>query len=402
MISPVSASSRDPLFTPRFLALWFFAFGVFFVAFQLLPVFPLRIEALGGSKTLSGAYLTVYTLASALAAPLMGTIADRIGRKRMLILASSLFIAFSLLYAMVTSIPLLLLIGVVHGSLWSGILASSSAVMTDIIPISRRTQGLAFWGLASTAAIAIAPAVGIEVYHRFGWTGLCFEMAATSAVMALWATRLPSHVPQHDANPPSLAKAWDWSVISTALSFSTIAIGYGGVTSYTAMLALERSIHPPSLFFSVFAVSIAVIRLTTSHLGDRYGTRAVLFPAFAAIPIAFVILATAYTRWQLVIAAIVFGIGIGSAFPAFMSFLVSSTDERNRARTFGSFVLAFDTGIGLGSLAMGAIAERRGLGFAFLVAAGISCLAIPVFAATSKRLAANGTAVAGDPDHAGT
>ena len=395
-------ASPEPLFTRRFLALWFFAFGVFFVAFQLLPVFPLRIAALGGSKTIAGAYLTVYTLASALSAPLMGTIADRIGRKRMLILASSLFIGFSLLYAVITPVAVLLVIGIVHGSLWSGILASSSAVMTDLIPTSRRTQGLAFWGLASTAAIAIAPAVGIEVYHRLGWKGLCLEMAATSAVMALWATRLPAHVPQHNANRPSLAKAWDWSVISTALSFSTIAIGYGGVTSYTAMLALERNIHPPSLFFTVFAVSIAAIRLTTSHFGDRYGTRAVLFPAFAAIPIAFVILATAYTRWHLVTAAIVFGIGMGSAFPAFMSFLVSSTDEKNRARTFGSFVLAFDTGIGLGSLATGAIAEQRGLGFAFLVAAGISCFAIPVFAMTSKRLGTNGTAVAADSGHAGT
>jgi MFS family permease len=392
--------ARDPLFTRRFLALWLFAFGVFFVAFQLLPVFPLRIEALGGSKTLSGAYLTVYTLASALSAPLMGTIADRVGRKRMLIAASSLFIAFSLLYAVVTPIPALLVIGVVHGSLWSAILASSSAIMTEIIPVSRRTQGLAFWGLASTAAIAIAPAVGIEVYRRIGWTGLCLEMAVVSAVMALWATRLPAHVPQHGANPPSLAKAWDWSVISTALSFSTIAIGYGGVTSYVAMLSIERHIHPPSLFFTVSAISIAVIRMTASHLGDRYGTRAILFPAFAAIPVAFVLLAYAQTRAQLVVAAIVFGVAMGSAFPAFMSFLVGSTDEKNRARTFGSFVLAFDTGIGLGSLIMGAIAERRGLGFAFLVAAAISCLAIPVFAMTSRRLA-RGTAVAADPEHAG-
>lgn len=376
----------DPLFTRRFLALWVFAFGVFFVAFQLLPVFPLRIAALGGSKTLAGAYTTVYTLASALSAPVMGTIADRIGRKRMLILATSLFIIFSLLYAAVKIVPLLLVIGVVHGSLWSAIMASASAVMTDVIPPSRRTQGLAYWGLASTAAVAIAPFVGIEVYHRFGWMVLCLEMATISAAMALWATRVPAHVPQPHANAPSLSQAWDWSVTTTALSFTTIAIGYGGVTSYVAMLALERRITPPSLFFSVFAVSIIIIRTSTSHFGDRYGVRTMLFPAFAIIPIALIVLATSFTRVQLIAAAILYGIGMGVAFPAFMSFLVSSTDERNRARTFGSFVLAFDTGIGLGSLMLGAMAERRGFSFAFYVAAAISCLAIPIFSATSKRL----------------
>jgi MFS family permease len=392
---------RDPLFTPRFLALWIFAFGVFFVAFQLLPVFPLRIEALGGSKTLSGAYLAVYTLSSAFSAPIMGTIADRLGRKRMLLFASALFILFSLLYAIVRPIPLLLVIGVVHGTLWSGMLASSSALMTDLIPPSRRTQGLAYWGLASTAAIAAAPAVGIEVYHRFGWVALCLELAVVSTLMTLWATRLPAHVPRADHAGPSLRNAWDWRVISTALSFTVVALGYGGVTSYVAMLSIERKIHPPSLFFTVFAVSIAVVRITLSHLGDRYGTRAVLFPSFAGIPISFVILATSYTRTQLVVAAIVFGFALGNAFPAFMSFLVSNTDERNRARTFGSFVWAFDTGIGLGSLSMGAIAEHHGLGTAFLVAAGISCLAIPIFAATSRRLT-RGTPVAAESGHAGT
>jgi MFS family permease len=392
---------RDPLFTPRFAAMWTFAFGVFFVAFQLLPVFPLRIESLGGSKTLSGSYLAVYTLASAFSAPIMGTIADRVGRKRMLIVASTLFIAFSLLYSVVTLIPLLLVIGVIHGSLWSGILSSSSAIMTDLIPLSRRTQGLAYWGLASTAAVAVAPVVGIEVYHRFGWTPLCLEMAALSIVIALGATRLPSHAPRTDGQPLSLFRAWDWRVITTALSFSVVALGYGGVTSYVAMLSIERKIDPPSLFFTVFAVSIAIIRMTTSHLGDRYGVRTMLYPALAAIPISFVILATAFTRWQLVVAAIVFGAGMGGAFPAFMSFLVSNTDERNRARTFGSFVWAFDTGIGLGSLTIGALAERRGLGFAFLVAAAVSCLSIPIFSVTARRLV-RGTPVAADPGHAGT
>ena len=70
--------SRDPLFTPRFAMLWVYAFVTFFSAFQLLPAIPFRILDLGGSKGQAGWFLCVYTYASAFAAPLMGSLADRV------------------------------------------------------------------------------------------------------------------------------------------------------------------------------------------------------------------------------------------------------------------------------------------------------------------------------------
>ncbi|HVR39338.1 MAG TPA: MFS transporter, partial [Thermoanaerobaculia bacterium] len=107
----------DRLLTPRFLSLWLFAFFAFFSAFQLLPAIPFRIIALGGTKANAGLFLTVYTFASAFSAPVMGSIADHVGRRRMLVLASMLFIVFSIAYGFITWLPLLLVVGVIHGTL---------------------------------------------------------------------------------------------------------------------------------------------------------------------------------------------------------------------------------------------------------------------------------------------
>src|SRR3954469_14174398 len=111
--------ARDPLFTPRFAMLWVYAFVTFFSAFQLLPAIPFRILDLGGSTAAAGWFLSVYTFASAFAAPIMGSIADHVGRRRMLVTASFLFIIFSIAYGVVTNFPLLLIIGAIHGSIWS-------------------------------------------------------------------------------------------------------------------------------------------------------------------------------------------------------------------------------------------------------------------------------------------
>lgn len=392
---------RPALFTPRFISLWLFQFGTFFSAFQLLPVIPLRIIELGGSKAAAGLFLAVYTFASAFAAPVMGTVADLVGRRRMLIIASLLFVAFSLAYGVVPWLPMVLVIAVAHGAIWSSILSAASAIMTGFIPVSRRSEGLGYWGLAPTAAIAIAPAVGMQV-HRLGWFALCAEIAVLSALMALWAVRLPADAPrQEKASLPRVLDLWDWRVLKTALSFSVVSFGYGGITSYVAILARERGIHPESLFFTVFATTVVVVRIVTGRFGDRRDPRVLLYPAFAAMPPAFALLAIASTRAQMIGAGILFGIGLGASFPAFMTFVVTHTAEQFRARTFGSVILAFDTGIGLGSIAIGAIGARWSLGTAFAASAVLACLAIPIFIATSRDLT-RGTTVADTASHAGT
>ncbi|HKR65518.1 MAG TPA: MFS transporter [Thermoanaerobaculia bacterium] len=391
-------SPASPLFTRRFVSLWLFQFGTFFSAFQLFPVIPLHIVDLGGSKGTAGLFLFVYTIASAFAAPVMGTVADHVGRRRMLIIASLLFVVFSILYGVVPWLPIVLLIGLVHGAIWSSLLSSASALMTDFIPVERRTQGLAYWGLASTAAISIAPAVGMHIYP-LGWFALCAEIATLSAIMAIWALRIPSGAMRATNAPlPRASELWDWSVVRTTLSLAVTSFGYGGVTSCVALLSRERGVKPESLFFTVFCVTIIVIRIFTSHLGDRYGMKVLLYPALVAMPLAFTMLAFAHDRAQMILAGILFGIGLGNSFPAFMTFVVQHTDEQRRGRTFGSVILAFDTGIGLGSLVIAYIGGHAGFATAFIVAAALSCLAIPIFVVTSRQLA-RGTAVAAPAEH---
>lgn len=391
----------EPLVTPRFAGLWLYSFVTFFSAFQLLPAIPFRIIDLGGSTAAAGWFLSAYTFASAFSAPLMGTIADRVGRRRLLLTASLAFCGFSIAYGLITNIAVLLAVGMIHGTLWSGILSSAAAIMTDYIPESRRTQGIAYWGLASTGAIVVAPAVGLWVFH-FGWWTLCVEMAVLSAVMTIGALFIHDPSKPHERHRGALADAWHWGVIRITLTMTVAAVGYGGVTSYAALWAVQQHVEPKSIYLTVYAVTIVFFRLFFSHLGDRLSTKALLYPSLALVPVAFAILGLSTMKWEMVLSAILFGIGFGGAYPALATFILNNTDPARRARTFGSIVWAFDTGIGAGSLAVGAIGQRFGLGRAFLASAALSCFAIPIFAWTSRMLAANGTRLAGSSIDAGS
>jgi MFS family permease len=391
--------ARDPLFTPRFAMLWVYAFVTFFSAFQLLPAVPFRILGLGGSKAEAGWFLSVYTFASAFSAPVMGSLADHFGRRRFLITASILFVAFSAAYGVVRHLPLLFVIGAIHGAVWSGLMASASALMSEYIPESRRTQGMAYWGLASSSAIAVAPAVGLWVFH-FGWTTLCIELTIVSVMMVFGALMLRSDEQGPAKRRLAVSDAWDWRVIAVALSLTVASFGYGGMTSYAAIIAIERHIQPVAIYLTTYAISLVLFRVCFSHLGDRIGPKWMLYPGLVLVPLAFGWLGIAHTRWEMIASATIFGIGFGAVYPAFVTIILGSTDPARRARTFGSIVWAFDTGIGLGSFGIGAIGQRYGLGNAFLIAAAVSCFAIPIFASTSARL--GGTPLAAEPEHVNT
>src|SRR5215510_14415522 len=131
------AALDDRLFTKHFFTMCGVTFTVFLSAFQLLPTAPFRIIDLGGSTFAAGLFLGFLTYASALSAPVTGALADRVGKRRMLIATSLVIAGFFVAYALCGTYLVPLVLVFFHGLAWSGLLSASSAYMTDSIPESR-------------------------------------------------------------------------------------------------------------------------------------------------------------------------------------------------------------------------------------------------------------------------
>src|SRR5947207_12391443 len=173
----------DRLFSPRFFVMCGFTFTVFLSAFQLLPTAPFRIHELCGSTFASGLFLGFLTYASALSAPLTGALSDRIGRRRTLVVASGVILLCAIAYAFTTSYRLMLALVVVHGVFWSGLLSASAAYLTSLLPERRRAEGIAYWGLSSVAAIAVAPPLAFWLLQRGGWRWICISCGSLNLLM---------------------------------------------------------------------------------------------------------------------------------------------------------------------------------------------------------------------------
>lgn len=195
----------DRLFTPRFFLMCGFSFTVFLSAFQLLPTAPFRILALGGSEFVAGLFLGFLTYASAFSAPFTGALADRIGKRRILLVSSIAIAGFSSAYAFISSVPVMLSLVVVHGIFWSGLLTASGAYLTDIIPPRRRAEGIGYYGFSTLLAISAAPSIGLYLY-KFGWEVVCLSAAALNVAMAAiaWLMRESHHGETADGSPSTV------------------------------------------------------------------------------------------------------------------------------------------------------------------------------------------------------
>jgi MFS family permease len=379
-------ATREPLFTPRFFLMCGFTFTVFVSAFLLIPTAPFHLRDLGGSTFAAGLFLACLTYSSAVFAPFTGSLADRFGLRRTLVTAGIAVTACSIGYAIIPDLRVMLSLTIVHGVFWSGLLTASSAYTTSFLPVSRRAEGIGYWGFASVVAIAVAPSLGFWIY-QFGWVTLCLVTGALNATMTLIAWSLPSdQVPGRRPHASRRRSLVEWRVLVLSFTLFLYSWAYGGITSFAAMYADANGVTPKAIYLTVLAGAILVTRPFSGPLADRVGYVRVFVPCLALISAGVALLTLGGTlKWQ-VASASVFGLGFGSAYPIFAAYLLQRIDDTRRGAAFGAIIAGFDTGIGTGSLSTGWLIQHFGYPVAFGVGAAVSALAIPYFFAVRRVL----------------
>jgi predicted MFS family arabinose efflux permease len=246
-----------------------------------------------------------------------------------------------------------------------------------MLPERRRAEGIGYWGLSTMAAIAVAPTIGFWIY-RFGWVWLCVLAGVLNLVMAGIAWSLDEH-PPFETEGTGRRGLLEWRVLVTSLTLFLYSFGYGGITSFAAMYADASGTSPKGLYLTALAIVVLCTRPFTGGLGDRVGYKRVFVPSLVMISLGLACLAAGGTRFWMVTSAVIFGIGFGTAYPAYVGYVMRDVTADRRGAAFGAILAAFDTGIGTGSTSMGWLIDRFGFSNAFGVAAGISLLALPYF-----------------------
>ncbi|MGC6587784.1 MFS transporter [Paenibacillus sp. Dod16] len=357
--------------------------------YLLLPTLPLYIKHLGGSETQVGLAAGAFTLTAVVFRPMVGGLVDRYGRRAFYIWGLIFFVLSMYLYDWVGSILLLLALRILHGASWAFSTTSIGTVITDLIPASRRGEGMGWYGMAMTVAMAIGPMLGTYIVGGYSFQTLFLVATGLSLVAFILAymTRAP-----YQAKPSAgRIQLVEKSVLPVTVAIFFLAVAYGGITTFLPLFAESIRVNPGT-FFLVYAVALTLIRPFAGKLSDRFGEAAVIIPSLVVTTGALIVLSLSSGLPGLIIAAILYGIGFGSAQPALQAATLRIAPEDRRGAANASFMTAFDLGIGLGAILLGLVSERIGYAYLFTVTAVSVVVSLVIFTIFVRRLLTSGVA----------
>ena len=157
-------------------------FSLFFAFYVLTPLLPLYLsEHFGATKDIIGLVLSGYTITALLFRPFSGYMVDSFPRKTVLMVCFGAFSIFFAGYLAAGTLLMFTIVRTLHGGPFGALTVSNSTVAIDVLPSSRRTEGIGYYGMSNNLAMAIAPTVGIFIYKLTESFELLFWIALVVA-----------------------------------------------------------------------------------------------------------------------------------------------------------------------------------------------------------------------------
>ncbi len=373
----IYVAPTDRLITVPFLTVTVCALAFFMYIGTLLPLIPLFIESdvIGGDEFGVGLNIAVFAVAAVLARPFLGRIANRYGRRWVMVggavIAASGGLGMSQVDSLLPLLGLRMLTGVGEASLFVG----AATLIADLSPRDRRAEGASYFSVAVFTGLGLGPVFGelllndVEFERTFIAGGLFAVLAGGIALF------VPDHVVSPDAqstapSQPATVRTGVGKYVhpSAVLPGTVLALGVGGLTTFFLFIpdySRDLGLSNSGGLFLVYALASLLIRIFGATLPERLGPRRMVTIALSSFAIGLVVVAAVASVWALWFAAAMIGIGAAFNYPSLNALTVNRVADAERAQAISSFTMFFEIGSAVSGLAVGALAGAIGKQSAF-------------------------------------
>ena len=383
---------KERLVTPSYILIIAANFLQFFGFWLLIPVLPFYLqEVFGADKTSIGAILSCYTIAALCMRPFSGYLLDTFSRKPLYLLAYFFFTAMFGGYMLASTLTLFILCRIIHGFAFGMVTVSGNTIVIDIMPSSRRGEGLGYYGLANNTAMSIGPMTGLFLHDASaGYTFIfcCSLGACLIGLLCAYLVKTPYKAPVKK-EPISLDRFILLKGIPAGISLLLLSIPYGMTTNYVAMYAKQIGITSSTgFFFTLMAIGMAVSRLFSGKQVDKGKITQVIQAGMYLVCLCFFALSACgwsaswsieWTTYLFFLISLLLGIGFGTMFPAYNTLFVNLAPNNQRGTATSTYLTSWDVGIGIGMVLGGYIAEVTTFRMAYLSGAVLTVISLLYF-----------------------
>jgi MFS transporter, DHA1 family, multidrug resistance protein len=369
----------------------------------IFPFLPLYVKHLGSTtnlsiETLSGLVFSVQAVTMAIASPIWGVIADRFGRKLMVMRASLGGAVVILLMGFVTSTEQLVALRAVQGLL-TGVIAAANALVASVVPRERTGYAMGLLQVGMWSGVSTGPLVGGILSDLVGFR---ITFVVTSAILLIsgvvvWIGVQDPFVRPEGVEQGSLDFLHDWArVLSNSRLAWTLGLRFLVATGratldpllplFVAILAAGSARVGTLTGLIVGASSAASIATSVylGRLGDRVGHGRIVLWCAAAAALWFAPQAFVTGVWQLLLLQALTGAGVGGLVPSLSALLARDSRSGDEGCVYGIDNSITSAGRALAPLLGASCAVWLSLRGAFL-ATSLIFAAVAVMAALSHR-----------------
>lgn len=387
----ISILMKARLFTPSYICIMAANFLMFFGFWTLIPVLPFYLkEHFGCAESILGIVLSCYTVSALCVRPFSGYIMDSFPRKPIYIFCYFLCTSMFIGYMLASTLTLFIILRTLHGAGFGGVTVGGNTIVVDIMPSSRRGEGLGYYGLTNNVAMALGPMTGLFMHGVVPYDGIFLTSFLTTVTGLVMASLVKTPKKPMVKRPPiSLDRFILLKGIPVSVSLLLLSIPYGATTNFVAMYAKQIGMDVPTgLFFTFMAVGMGISRTFAGKKVDKgyipecihYGYFPVI-TAFIALGCCKYIMPESTTAAEGVFFTVplLLGIGFGVMFPAMNSLYISLAPNNQRATATSTYLTAWDVGIGLGISLSGIIADHFGFSTVYLIGSSLSLVSMLFF-----------------------
>ena len=248
---------------------------------------------------------------------------------------------------------------------------SAGSLVAEIVPASRRGEGLGFFGLSTSFAQTASPVAGGAIAAIGGFEGVLILGAVTAAV-SLAVTVFQREPPAHagPAPPVSIKSLIPARAVFPMIVFLSVTLGFSVAAAFLEPLADQphRDLGFVPLFFMFSGVGAMLSRPLAGRISDRVGRVPIIIPGLIATCAGMVLVAQSETALMLWVAGLLTGIGMGGAHTGLLALAVDRVSSTQRGGATATFQLAWDVG-GFASFLIGIVGAFFSVEMIFWVAA---------------------------------
>lgn len=382
---------------------WFGMFVTMVGISQIAPVLPLYIKELGVTdinlvEKFSGLAFGATFIVSAIFSPIWGKLADKVGRKPMLLRASLGMAVVIFFIGFVTNVYELVGLRFLQGIISGYGTACTTLVATQT---DKKHAGFAL-GTLSTAQIAgslLGPLIGGYLEDTLGMRSV-FLVTSFLLIISFVTTLIfvKEDFTITNKKVPNIKEVWDMLpnaglVVTMFLTAFILQLAFYSIepiiTVYVSQLSrnMEHVALISGLAFSSSGIANILAAPKLGKISDQVGPQKVMLIALIVAGVVFIPQAFVKTPWQLMILRFILGLAAGGLLPAVNILVKKIVPENITGRIFGYSVSAQYLGTFFGSILGGQIAANFGIRYVFFVTSGL--LFINVFIVYKKVYSEN-------------